>query len=673
MSYYRNDPTNGTTSKPTRRQNGATSSIILRTATVLLAISTSHAVRSQPTHHIRNNPNNRGNGKIEQHAEFHQEAIDPSEHRISQLKQSRDSRRIRQLSPSIGDNIRALVLLVKFPEHDIDVLPLPTREYFDTMCNTQIVPYFQKQSYGRYNIVACDVQEWKETDYSQEFYSSSLSNLVGSEFASDFFIPVLEQLDVNNTNGQTFDWTIYDTDQDGTLDAVIALHSGFGAEYRNIGDCNISDFNNRIHSQGHNDSSGDWYDETVDGYQPWTNSDNTISLSGYAIASVYDFICTDTPATPGVITHEWIHIFGTPDLYGMIVGASVSDAFAIDTGTSKISTVEVDLKVRGLGSYDVMSNARGPLIDGQPSSLSVYTKYLIGWMTPVEILSDGIYTLKPSNTDPNSALVIRHPLFAFGEYLLIEYRSASEYDVNLFGGGLLIYHVDDNQRVQGGSTLPYGSAESHLKVAVIQSDGKYDIELGINNGDEGDFWKAGMTFEPSGVNTTKDELFYPNTDSYYNGRTGLSLYVLNVTSDGDNNDTAYATLHIQGIGDINSSSNSTMPPVDTLSPTPYNQTPTISPSSISSDIDSDTPSELVSNVPSAVPSYTITLVIPDRNIPTTSSVLPMTTSPTLQAPIQAPTANINLDDSNNDSMASRSYESNFYCATSLLIIMLLFL
>ena len=583
-------------------------------------------------------------------------------HRIRQTE-SRDSRYIRQLSPSIGNNIRALVLLVKFPEHDSDMIPLPTQEYFDTMCNTQIVPYLQKQSFGRYNIVACDVQEWKETEYSQEFYSSSLSNLVGSEFASGFFIPVLQQLDVNGTNGQAFDWSIYDTDQDGTLDAVIALHSGFGAEYRNIGDCNVSDFSNRIHSQGHNDSSGDWYDETVDGYQPWSNSDNTIALSGYAIASVYDYICTDKPATPGIMTHEWIHLFGTPDLYGMIAEANSSIASADDRETPKISDVKVDLKVRGLGSYDVMSNALGPLIDGLPASLSVYTKYAIGWMTPVQITSDGIYTLEPSSKNPNNAFVIRHPIFAENEYILIEYRSATEYDANLFGGGLLIYHVDDNLRVQGGSTLPYGSTESHLKVAVIQSDGKYDIERGINNGDEGDFWKIGMIFEPSGVNVTKDELFFPSTDSYYNGYTGLSVYVVNITTAAnDTHNNTYATIEVKGMGDDSNDNNSSMPPISTVSPTSYKSTPTASPSKLPFTIASTMPSVLVSDVPSDVPSTTTSPVVESGNTPTTSTVSPFTTSPTPGA------NNKSIGDSDGDSITSTSYINSSYCVTSFLML-----
>jgi M6 family metalloprotease-like protein len=481
----------------------------------------------------------------------------------------------RQLIPSIGDNIRSLVLLVQFPE-DRDISSLPTRDYFDTLCNEQIVPYFRAQSYGLYNITGCDVQEWRMTEYSQELYANSVSNLVGSEFASSFFLPILRQLDEEVIT----DWSVYDADADGRLDAVIALHSGYAAEYRRGAECNASHFSNRIHSQGHADSSGDWYNETVDGYRPWTNIAGTVSLSGYAIASVYDFVCTDTLATPGVMTHEWIHILGTPDLYGRNPNLTKSG-------------------VGGLGSYDIMSNARGPLRDGALSSLSAFSKVLLGWMEPSEINSDGLYTLSPSNWEP-SVFVIRHPQFANDEYLLIEYRIAMGYDATLFGGGVIIYHVDDNQRSQGISTYP-NSTEAHFRVALLQADGRYDIELGTNNGDANDFWNVGMVLGPNAENTL-------NTDSYYHGTTGLYIRIVNIT---ENDATSLATIQITGMETVSNPSTSpgTISPgiVETSAPSSHN--PTISPTKdlITASV---APSSMVSTVPSDIPAPYLFAPIP---------------------------------------------------------------
>jgi M6 family metalloprotease-like protein len=378
-------------------------------------------------------------------------------------------RRLRStFSPNQG-KVRALVLLLAFPEHTNRTLP--TRDYFDRLCNQNISDYFHRQSYGQYQ-VSCDVMDWTTLPYSQELYANGLSNLVGHEYASDFFVP-----DVLNDQ-VPYDLSRYDANGDGAVDVVIALHSGYAAEYRRGHECGDDEPRHRFHSQGHVDSPVDTYGR------------NGTRLAGYAISSVFDFVCTNDPAGIGVIAHEWMHVLrGLPDLYDPSTG-----------------------RVGGVAAFDIMAAVKGPVWGLGPSSLTAYSKIRAGWMEATEIVYNGLYTVLPLSTHPQ-AYIIRQG-FAEQEYLLIENRPAVNDDVNLFGGGLLVYHVDDAKRVQGTVKDWPALGKDHYKVAVVQADGRYDIERGINNGDADDFWKADSVLDA------------PVTDSYVNGPTGISVKVV---------------------------------------------------------------------------------------------------------------------------------------------------
>jgi immune inhibitor A len=66
------------------------------------------------------------------------------------------------------------------------------------------------------------------------------------------------------------------------------------------------------------------------------------------------------------------------------------------------------------------------------------------------------------------------------EYFLIENRQLANYDKYLPAPGLLIFHVDD--------AIEDNSNEAHYKVALMQADGKKQLEAGSNRGDGGDPW-----------------------------------------------------------------------------------------------------------------------------------------------------------------------------------------
>ena len=182
--------------------------------------------------------------------------------------------------------------------------------------------------------------------------------------------------------------------------------------------------------------------------------------------------------------------------------------------------------IAGIGSYEIMCNAYGWTNDGQyPPYLSPYSKVEAGWLTPIEITTPGYYTLMPSEL--SSQVYIIKQNYPNMEYLLIENRYGLMWDGQMTGKGLIIYHVDDNAPLQSERGYP-GHANwpaYHYRVAVLQADGRYDIEHGTNLGDSTDFWGQGSVLGP-GPNT------WPNTDSYQNGqvKTGITIRVTTAAS-----------------------------------------------------------------------------------------------------------------------------------------------
>jgi hypothetical protein len=130
--------------------------------------------------------------------------------------------RLVQSSPSIGvDRFTALIVLIAFPDHKDRLLP--DRSYFQNVCETRITDYLSKQSYGQYQLKGCHVTEWMTTNGTESFYADGVANRKSPELAAAFAVPVLDQL-ADAVSGSITDWSIYDADGDGALDAVICTY-----------------------------------------------------------------------------------------------------------------------------------------------------------------------------------------------------------------------------------------------------------------------------------------------------------------------------------------------------------------------------------------------------------------------------------------------------------------
>jgi M6 family metalloprotease-like protein len=276
----------------------------------------------------------------------------------------------------------------------------------------------------------------------------------------------------------------FDVDNDGEIDAITFVHSGYAAEWGGV-DCYGGKSNDRIWSHK-------WY------MMSKAFTSQGVRVDRYSVNPGLWHTCGSEIGRIGVIAHEIGHFLGLPDLYD---GEGIG---------------------RGIGSWDLMSDSWG--IDGQqnrPPVMSVWSRAQLGWIEPRVIDTPGQYTVPAVAHTPVAYKITKG--FPNGEYLLIENRARIGFDVKIKQPGLAIWHVDENaespykmnlnEGFPGQAGWPHNG--KHYRVALLQADGNYNLEKGHNSNDRGDL------FHGQGVNkltpSQSNSGPFPNTDSYQGG------------------------------------------------------------------------------------------------------------------------------------------------------------
>ena len=411
---------------------------------------------------------------------------------------------------SSTNTLKNLVVLIRFADH-ID-RTLPSISDYNILLNGpggegtvaptgSVNDVFLSNSYGAFSLDST-IYPWVTVSQTEAYYADNQSGL-----GPKIFEAVREALDVIDSD-PSIDLTDFNTDLnagDEYIDAITVFHSGYGAEFGGV-DCNGASEVQRIWSHS-------WF--MFDG--TWTSQDGSVSVSNYHINPGLWGICGSAISRIGVIAHETAHFLGLPDLYDPNGG-------------------------NGIGIYCLMSDSWG--FDGSqyfPPMLSAWSKLELGWVTPATLNFSGDFTLRQSW---QYADVYKIELGSPSEYLLIENRQPGSYDKLLPLGGLAIWHVDDYMYLYGNSREGYpGQAGNwpanglHYHVALLQADGKYDLEKGKNRGDYLDLFRYDYYFGVDYLypSETSNPMIgpFPNTDSYRVGvvqRTGHFISGISATS-----------------------------------------------------------------------------------------------------------------------------------------------
>jgi M6 family metalloprotease-like protein len=178
-----------------------------------------------------------------------------------------------------------------------------------------------------------------------------------------------------------------------------------------------------------------------------------VKVSGYMLSNI-----GSTGMTIGTFIHESGHLlFGWPDLY------------------------DYDSDSRGAGSFCLMSGQ----FSKNPQPPNAYFRIGQGWETVSDLkaAANGLITV-PSNGRANYKYV--NPANA-KESFVIENIAKKGRWANIPDDGLMVWHVDDG----GNNSFQDRTLARHYRVAVMQADGKFDLERNVNGGGANDLFHFG--------------------------------------------------------------------------------------------------------------------------------------------------------------------------------------
>jgi len=379
---------------------------------------------------------------------------------------------------------KAVVILADFSDNEGST---PPAHYDSLIFSENIYPtgsvrdFYHENSYGLFDIDGEVTPVWVRLPQPYTYYTNG-------EYGMGRWPNNAQRMayDAVLAADSLIDFSQYDLDGDGYVDALIVIHAGPGAEA--TGD--VDDI-----------WSHAWvipYPPTVDGVQ------------------VYSYTTDPEDGGCGVIAHEFGHRpLGLPDLY--------------DTDNSS----------EGLGNWSLMAAGSWNMNQTKPAHLDAWCKTKVGFAAVDTITSNMEQVAIPAIED--TGLVFRLWTDGMGgnQYFLIENRRLKKFDVGLPGQGLLIYHIDDAQSNNRNEWYPGHTSSGHYMVALEQADGRWDMEKNVNRGDAGD------PFPGTTYNRHFDSYSVPDSKDY-----DFQVTYVGVKNISNSQDTMYADLFVSSYENI---------------------------------------------------------------------------------------------------------------------------
>lgn len=317
--------------------------------------------------------------------------------------------------------------------------------YNEGMGQGCVADYFRDQSDGRLNL---------QFDIYGPF---KVENTAGGHPGIFYGETIIDEALHKLCETDSTDFIIYDWNGDSIVNQVVFITAGFSGndKYGYIWP-----------------NTGVFYSKLPGGVSSYLSS---VSCELWSDSSLYGI---------GTIIHEFCHCLGLPDIY------------PLDPATT-FSTVD---------EWDLMDGGNYTNNGWCPPNLSAMEKMFLGWSSPVELQEPTtVVGMKPIG-DGGETYIIRNT-GNNDEFYLLENRQQKGWDYGCPGNGLLIFHVDYDNKLWRNNQV--NVSDTYYRYDLFHTDGKdFRAWCPQNNGRDLTRWTMENRLRSCYLSTSP----YPYTD-----------------------------------------------------------------------------------------------------------------------------------------------------------------
>lgn len=328
---------------------------------------------------------------------------------------------------------KGLVILVNFKDKKMQSKHTQAEwnDYFNKVGynkygnNGSVHDYFYAQSYGKLDL---EFDVIGPVTVSKNMASYGANDAQGNDIDPAGMIKEACELAYAK---EKMDMSQYDWDGDGAVDQVYVIYAGYGEAAG--GEANTI----WPHEW---DIQGGGYSLVLGGKRIRTYACSSELNGGYG---------TDISGI-GTACHEFSHCMGIPDFYDTAGGGCF-----------------------GMDAWDLMDYGSYGGDGYEPTGYNTYEKWVSGWIEPT-ILTAPCYikNMKPLSDAPEACVVFNEA--NKNEYYIFENRQLKGTDVALPNHGMLVIHVDYDQKVWFDNEV--NNTSNHQRFTVVPADNKLTSE-----------------------------------------------------------------------------------------------------------------------------------------------------------------------------------------------------